>query len=264
MSAQPHRAPSPALARWIRDYMFIEPPVGPANIGFVFGTPHHTDAHADRAADLWHRGLVPRFIVSGGVRTDQGGIEATEIAAKMMARGVPREAILLETAATNTGENVRNSLPILERETPGGLAAIGSVLAVGKIYAARRYLMTLNAHLPGRQLSIAPVNNFSVPPARWTEDPAFLRLGVAEWNKVWRYKQKGFIREIDLSGLPTVPPPGRDDGLPAPADHPEGHRAEGHRAEGHRDPCPHQPRPGGVSGATGGRAGPARSGSRPR
>jgi len=70
---------------------------------------------ADRiwhAARLYHRGLAPRILVSGGsFRARHGGPPATEAEAMrafLLDLGVPAEAIVEEPGSLNTLENIRN------------------------------------------------------------------------------------------------------------------------------------------------------------
>lgn len=73
--------------------------------------PHLTDS-ADRiwhAARLYHRGLAPRIIVSGG-GGGNGGAGMSEAEAMRLFLGdlgVPKEAIVIEGASLNTIENIR-------------------------------------------------------------------------------------------------------------------------------------------------------------
>jgi len=69
--------------------------------------PHLTDS-ADRiwhAARLYHRGLAPRIIVSGGGRAEMS--EAVAMRIFLTDLGVPLEAIALEGDSLNTIENIR-------------------------------------------------------------------------------------------------------------------------------------------------------------
>lgn len=80
--------------------------IGPAQPPHI-PEPHLTDS-ADRiwhAARLYHRGLAPRIIVSGG-----GGGEMSEAEAMrqfLTDLAVPKEAIIIEGASLNTIENIR-------------------------------------------------------------------------------------------------------------------------------------------------------------
>ena len=72
-------------------------------------------------AQLYLRGLAPFILVSGqnasgGLqRTDWGMTEADKFAEVMVKNGVPRDKVILETEAVNSGENVRFSYELLKR-----------------------------------------------------------------------------------------------------------------------------------------------------
>ena len=94
-------------------------------------------------------GLAPLVVMSArqGARhtvSSRKG-EAELFADEARARGVPDEALLLETRATNTGENVRFTRELL---TARGLFP-KKVLAVQKPYAERRVLVSLRRYWPG-------------------------------------------------------------------------------------------------------------------
>lgn len=78
------------------------------------------------AADLLHRGVVPRIVVTGGVghstaflRAAVGAPDDTRSEAAVLGEllvrdhGVPADAVVLEEAATNCGENARFALDLL-------------------------------------------------------------------------------------------------------------------------------------------------------
>lgn len=75
--------------------------------------PDLTDA-ADRtwyAARLYHRGVAPKIIVSGGSFMPQAGVATTEAEAMrrfLIDLGVPSEAIVSEGKSLNTIQNIRN------------------------------------------------------------------------------------------------------------------------------------------------------------
>lgn len=73
-------------------------------------------ARAGHAADLYHQGLAPRVIVTGGP-TKQGPVEATVLARVLMERGVPSGDIIREEQALNTIQNIRNSQAIMREHS---------------------------------------------------------------------------------------------------------------------------------------------------
>jgi hypothetical protein len=76
------------------------------------------------------------------------------------------------------------------------LGAIRSVIVIGKICSTRRYLMTLQRHWPGLNLSVCPVYYFGTPAERWHEHEEFRARVMNESDKIPRYLAQGFFEEI--------------------------------------------------------------------
>lgn len=150
---------------------------------------------------MWQKGMFSRLLISGGRTASLPLAEADVIAERLVALGMPETALILETAATNTGENVRfGRARVAEVMDP---AAVRSVVVIGKICSTRRYLMTLQKHWPGLSLSVSPVNYFGVPAERWHEHREFRARVLIEFDKIPRYLAEGFLEEID--GCPVYP-----------------------------------------------------------
>jgi len=92
-------------------------PREPADVALVFGSGLDWKAESrwKTAADVFDRGQAPQLIVSGGVPMPGlgGTTEAEWFRARLMEHGVPGERIHVENRATNTGENVEFTTPIL-------------------------------------------------------------------------------------------------------------------------------------------------------
>ena len=101
---------------------------------------------------------------------------------RLVSRRIPADIILEEHRATNTGENVLFSLPILDAML--GLPNIQSVIALGEICTSRRYLMTLQRHWPEVKKMLCAVNYFSTPRDKWFTDPIFSRRVLGEFMKI--------------------------------------------------------------------------------
>ena len=101
--------------------------------------------------------------------------------------------ILTEHRATNTGENVIFSLPILEARL--GLANIHSLIALGKATTSVRYLMTLHRHWPQVRKMLVTVNHLPYPMEEWPKHPELRDKVLAEWRKVAAYRDLGFISD---------------------------------------------------------------------
>jgi uncharacterized SAM-binding protein YcdF (DUF218 family) len=176
----------------------INTPLKPADLLFVFGTRLDEVLRAEEAGRLWRAGLFRWAVVSGGVTPGAAPSECTIIKEEMVRRGFPADRILEEDRATNTGENVRFSLPIIDAAL--GLAKIKSVICLGNTWTGRRYAMTLHRHWPEVEKMLVTVDSFATPRALWHTDPEFRRRILREWDKIESYKARGFIAEWPGSG----------------------------------------------------------------
>lgn len=194
---------SPDRLREIADYIMPSYPACASDLGFLFGTRHGVAEFCDAAYGLWRDGLFGRLLVSGGPTGGDPRPEANIIASRLAALGMPESALILETAATNTGENVRFGRARVAEVMD--LSAVRSVVVIGKICATRRYLMTMRKHWPGLRLSVCPVNYFETPAERWHENPEFRRRVLAEYDKIPRYVAEGFLEEIEIAEREPAP-----------------------------------------------------------
>jgi uncharacterized SAM-binding protein YcdF (DUF218 family) len=191
------RLPTEAEIADINARHLITTPIKPADLLFVFGTREDVEQRVDEACRLWREGLFRWSIVSGGVTPGSPRSECEIIKTAMVERGIPSERILEEHRATNTGENVMFSLPIIEAAL--GLANIRSVICLGNSWTARRYPMTLHRHWPEVEKMLITVDSFATPLALWHTDPAFRVRVLSEWDKIELYMAKGFIAEWPLA-----------------------------------------------------------------
>ncbi|RJG11490.1 YdcF family protein [Massilia cavernae] len=185
----------------IAEYIMPSFPACASDLGFLFGTRHGVPEFCEVAHGLWQNGMFSRLLVSGGRTGSSPLAEADTIAERLVRLGIPEAVLILETAATNTGENVRFGRARVAEVMD--LAAIRSVVVIGKICSTRRYLMTLQRHWPGLSLSVCPVNYFSIPAERWHEHEDFRARVLSEFDKIPRYLAEGFLEEIN--GCPAYP-----------------------------------------------------------
>jgi uncharacterized SAM-binding protein YcdF (DUF218 family) len=187
------RLPTEAEIAEINATHLISTPIKAADLLFVFGTRGDVDRRVDEACRLWREGLFRWSIVSGGVTPGSTLSECEIIKTAMVARGIPPDRILEEHRATNTGENVIFSLPVIEAAL--GLANIRSVICLGNSWTARRYPMTLHRFWPEVEKMLITVDSFDIPLSLWHTDPEFRIRVLSEWDKIEPYKAKGFIAE---------------------------------------------------------------------
>jgi len=187
------RLPSAAEISEINRRHLIDTQLKPADLLFVFGTREDVARRVEEAFRLWREGLFRWAIVSGGMTPGSQLSECEVIKAEMVERGIPADTILEEHRATNTGENVIFSLPVIDAAL--GLKNIRSVICLGNTWTARRYPMTLHRHWPEVEKMLVMVDGFATPRALWHTAPEFSRRMLREWDKIEPYKAKGFIAE---------------------------------------------------------------------
>lgn len=171
----------------------LRTPLRPADLLLVFGTRTTVAERVEKTYEQWRDGFFRWAIVSGGVTPGSHLSECAVIKAAMVSRGVPAALILEEHQATNTGENVIFSLPIIDARL--GLANLRSVICLGNVWTSCRYLMTLQRHSPHVEKMLVTVSCFETPVEEWHTNPAFRACVLAEWDKIEPYKAKGWIAE---------------------------------------------------------------------
>ena len=188
----PQIVPPPAdvALQVLWDYLLVARPPAPADVIFVFGSQDL--AMPDRAAELYRSGHAPAILVTGGFGRMTRGVfdrpEALVFRDRLLAAGVPAPAIVTETEAGNTLENVRLGLAALR--CAGRPAR--SALLVAKGFVTRRAVATFAAQAPDVQVRACP------PTTRLAEaldrlPDAFAARLVAEIDRLERYGTRGDI-----------------------------------------------------------------------
>lgn len=102
------------------DYLRIDDQLEKSDLILIFG---NSDLRtADYAAQLYHDGFAPVVAVSGkegqGTKGKWEAPEAIIFSRRLLQLGVPSSHIIMETEATNTGENVRFTQQLLRSQQP--------------------------------------------------------------------------------------------------------------------------------------------------
>ena len=180
------------IARITAEHL-VSTPLRPADLLFVFGQRRGEKEIIAAAHDGVAEQMALPEVDGGGATQGNPRTECSLIKAGMVAGGVPADLILEEHRATNTGENVIFSLPVIDAAL--GRHTIKSVICLGKICTARRYPMTLQRHWPEVDKMLVTVNPYGAPVERWHTDPVFREHVLAEWHKIALYKAHGFIAD---------------------------------------------------------------------
>ena len=136
----------------IWDYLCLNEPLQKADCIVGFGN-FNTDI-ARRAAELYHAGLAPKVLFTGGLGRNTEGLlpepEAVRFAKVAMACGVPEEDIILEPNSTNTKENI-----LFTREKLESLGlAHDRILGVHQPFMERRIKAAMGVYWPDLDFGI--------------------------------------------------------------------------------------------------------------
>ena len=172
------------------DYLAVSDAPDSADVIFVFGSQEL--AVPARAAALYRAGHAPVVAVSGHYGRMTRGIfpqpEALVFRDRLLEEGVPAAAIVTETAAGNTLENVRYGLAALRRRR----LAVDSALLVAKPFVMRRCAATFAAQASGIRVRCCPPRT-DLAGSIDREPAAFAARLVAELERLDRYGAAGDI-----------------------------------------------------------------------
>ncbi|GAA1573886.1 YdcF family protein [Kribbella hippodromi] len=163
------------------------------------GLGSHDLGVADYAAELYRREYFPVLVFSGGNspttkdRFPRG--EAVHYKERALSLGVPEGAILTETAAANTGQNIALSRDVLENNgvTPQ------RVMLISKPYMERRAYATCRKLWPGVEVVCASeplkFDDYisSIGDAKLVVD-----MVVGDLQRVVEYPKRGFAVEQEV------------------------------------------------------------------
>ena len=173
------------------DFLAVSEPPDAADVIFVFGCRDF--AVPARAAELYHDRYAPKVLVSGHEGRLTRGVfdkpEAVVFKDRLVAAGVPTSAVLTEPEASNTLENVRLGMAVLERNG----AMVTRALLVAKGFVMRRCLATFQQQFAGVDIRACPPTG-GLDAALDRSGTAFAARLAAEIERLDRYAAKGDIR----------------------------------------------------------------------
>lgn len=177
-------------AKVVWDYLKMNEPINKADVILVLGS--HDLRVAKRGADLFNEGLAPRIIFSGGFGRLTGHFtrpEAEMFAEEAMKAGVPPDKIIIENESTNTGENIRFSYELLQKQDLDPQTFI----MVTKPYMEKRAFATFKKILPNKDVvTTSPLIDFdNYPTSDLTRDEV-INIMVGDLQRIKIYPDKGF------------------------------------------------------------------------
>ncbi|HDR6248204.1 TPA: YdcF family protein [Bacillus cereus] len=167
----------------ITDFIFVETKIAPADVILVPGANH--PQLMEKAASLYHQGLAPYILPSGGAKPH---IETTEwdfLRNLGILNGVPEEAILKEDKAQHTLENARFSLEVLQKT---GINP-KKVIMVCKAGHSRRALLSYQAKFPKEtEFFVSPViDRYGITKENWFLSEVGISRIMSEVEKIGKY-----------------------------------------------------------------------------
>ena len=192
------------LLETLWNYLLIESELpDKADAIVIGGTGVKTDG-ADRAADLYHAGVSKQIVTSGFSNpylTSVATPEAVILADRLVELGVPRQAILVDELARNTGDNILNSAKALD--------AIGmkpkNIILVHKPYMTRRFLATAEAQWPIPQPNFFVTSKSITPKDYYAHYESLddvnkmIQLMIGDYDRIKAYPAQGLSSEQPFS-----------------------------------------------------------------
>lgn len=186
-----------ADARLLWDFQRMGHPLRTCAVAVGFGS--HDLGVAETTARLYHEGWAPLVVFTGATsptsreRMPRG--EAVHYRERAIELGVPAEAVLVETRATNTGENITFTRDLLAAH---GIPA-PSVLAVTKPYEERRVHATARKLWPAPQWVSASTPQTLADYTTAIGDPKLvIDMLVGAQQRLTLYPRQGFMVEQEI------------------------------------------------------------------
>lgn len=179
------------LAKIVWDYHHLNQPLKKADCILVLGS--HDTRVAEYAADLFIKGYAPSMIFSGNVGNLTEGLfdkpEAEVFANIAVKKGVPKDRIIIENKATNTGENILFTKKLI---TDRGLN-LNSFLIVQKPYMERRVFATFKKLWPEKEFTVtSPPFSFEQYPDVEIPKDKVINIMVGDLQRIKLYPKKGY------------------------------------------------------------------------
>lgn len=179
------------LAQTLWDYHHVNHTLEKSDCILVLGS--HDVRVAERGAELYLEGWAPLLVFSGGLgRLTQeiwSEAEADKFASIAMAKGVPKEAILIENKSTNTGENILFTQQLFKEK---GIDP-QTFIVVQKPYMERRSYATFKRHWPDKKLMVtSPQIALGNYPNEDISLEEVVHIMAGDLQRIKVYPEKGF------------------------------------------------------------------------
>ena len=179
----------------IWDFLCLAQPPQEADVIVGFGN-FNTDI-ARRAAELYHQGIAPKILFTGGLGRNTEGLlpepEAVRFARVAMECGVPEEDIILEDKSRNTAENILFTKALLEERQ----IKHDHILGVHQPCMERRIMAAMGVYWPEQRFSVTSPQ-VSIPEylnrakEQGVSENASVSVIVGDFQRMELYAEKGW------------------------------------------------------------------------
>lgn len=181
------------LAKIIWDYMHMNHALKKCEAIFALGS--NDTGVAERAAQLYLDGYGDYLILSGGLgklTKDRFTKPEAEVFADIaLNMGVPKDKLILETASTNTGENIRLTYELLQKLN----LSPRSLILVQKPYMERRTYATFKKQWPSPDTEIlvtSPQIAYEDYPNEILPKNLVINIMVGDLQRIKEYPKLGY------------------------------------------------------------------------
>jgi uncharacterized SAM-binding protein YcdF (DUF218 family) len=174
----------------ITNFLFLESEkIGKADLIFVFGSSYLSTM--DEVKRLYNKKIADKILITGHSKGKLKEIEADRFYARGVELGLPKKIFLLERDATNTKENIINSIPIIDKAI--GLKNIKKIIFVCKTFHTRRVLMTAKKFLPTniKYYFVPIIDERNIKKENWWKDNIAKTRVLEELRRIGEYTLKG-------------------------------------------------------------------------
>ena len=176
------------------DYHLMGHDLQAADLIWALGS--HDLRVADRVAELWHVGMAPLVVMSGGLGNFTKGIfedaEGDLFAERAIELGVPKDVILIENRSANTGENVEFTRKLLDSLE----IKVNKVIAVQKPYMERRTFATIARQWEEVEVQVtSPQLSLEEYCGDFITRDELVHILVGDLQRIIDYPKRGFMIE---------------------------------------------------------------------
>ena len=169
----------------------------PREADVIVGFGNFNTNIARRVAELYHQGLAPKVLFTGGLGRNTEGLlaepEAVRFAKVAMECGVPEADILIEDKSTNTKENIEFTRRLLEeKDIPHG-----RILGVHQPFMERRIKAAMGVYWPELEFSVTSPQ-VTIPEylldakKQGVSENASISVIVGDFQRMDLYAKKGY------------------------------------------------------------------------